>query len=69
MLAPAAAGVLLTTKKPLPEIAMSVATPVVESRPCWVTFWLVVAVTPADEMSPEPIAEASIVEKSAWPVL
>ena len=51
------------------QMARSVAMPVELSRPCWLTFWFTEATTPADDTSPDPIAEASNVEKSAWPVL
>ena len=52
-------------KKPLPEIAMSVADSVVCNRPCAPINWLALARTPPEEKLPASVVEARIVANCA----
>ena len=54
-----------TTKKPLPEMDRSVGEEVVVGRPCVVTSWPMVAVTPAEPLLPTPEDAFMKVEKFA----
>ena len=62
---PVALALVLTTKKPLPEIDRSVGEEVVVGRPWAVTSWPITAVTPAEALPPVPHVAFRKVEKLA----